>query len=248
MGMRDFLVETAKMVGQSRDEKPVRRLLRWWSVTTLLASAGLLLSVAALLIVIGIGEVQITAAAGGSGSLFANAWFDVGAVVAAIGILCGLAAIATIGSQSKALREFPALEIEIIAGGFNPTTLPEGMTTSSQWLSQLIGVRITNRELTRGASLAVRLRCVLTPGFGNETEIRMRSTWQDSNYVLGGSLDQLRSPVALEPQQTIEGFLVFDFANVSPHLTDDRKLELLDHNCGRSVNVSTGLGQVHDFT
>lgn len=32
------------------------------------------------------------------------------------------------------LREFPALEIEIIAGGLNPITLDSGVTTTSQWV------------------------------------------------------------------------------------------------------------------
>lgn len=228
----------------------------------MLATAGLMLSIAALLIVIGIGEVQIAAAAGGSGGLLGNVWFDCGLFLAGVGVLWGAAAIASIGSQGKARREFPALLIEVVAGsgpsfpaapleGLYPTTLPPGLTTTDTWYSQMIGFRITNRELTRSASLDVRLKCVLTPGWGNETELRMRPKWQEQGAGTGhlaGALTQLRPPILLEPQSTVEGFMVFDFANVSPHLTEHRKLELVDHNCGRSVLAGTELGSVHDFT
>jgi hypothetical protein len=185
-----------------RGERPLRRELRRWNTLTMLATAGLMLSIAALLIVVGIGVTQIAAAEKHLDvNLVANAWFDLGLFVAVIGMLWGAAAIASIGSQAKALREFPALQIAIIAGsgpafpapplaGLYPTTLRPGLTT----------------------------------------------------------LTQLRPPMALEPQSTIEGFVVFDFMNVSPHLTDDRKLEIIDHNSSRSVVVDTALGQVHDFT
>jgi hypothetical protein len=241
-------------------ERPLRRELRRWNALTMLATAGLMLSIAALLILIGIGLTQIVAAENHRDlNLFANTWFDLGLFVAAIGMLWGAAAIASIGSQAKALREFPALEIEIIAGsgpalpapplaGLYPTLLPPGLTTTATWYSQMVGVRITNRELTRSVSLAVRLKCKLTPGFGNETEMRMPPKWQEDTHGIGGMLPQLRPPIALGPQSTIEGFMVFEFANASPHLMDDRKLELLDHNCRRSVVVDAGLGQVHDFT
>lgn len=246
-----------------RGERPLRRELRRWNTLTMLATAGLMLSIAALLIVIGIGLTQIAAAENYRDvNLFANTWFDLGLFVAGIGMLWGAAAIASIGSQAKALREFPALLIEIIAGsgpslpapaleGLFPTRLPPGLTTTDTWYSQMIGVRITNRELTRSASLDVRLKCVLTPGWGNETELRMRPKWQDDGEPGGGGglgLTQLRPPIPLEPQSTVEGFMVFDFMNISPHLTDDRKLEVIDHNSGRSVVVEAGLGQVHDFT
>jgi hypothetical protein len=241
--------ETVTLVGQWRAERPVRRQLRTWNVLTMLATAGLMLSIAALLVLIGLGETQIIASEGRSADLFGNRWFDVGLVVAGVGMFWGMAAIASIGSQSKARREFPAVEIEIIAGGINPSTLPPGTRTTFEWYSQLIGVRITNRELRRSANLKVRLKCRLTPGFGAEKELRLSPRWQDENAGgLGGSLPQLRDPILLEPQSTIEGYMVFDFMNVSPHITDDRQLEFMDHNCGRAVAVDPKLGSVYDFT
>ena len=216
----------------------------------MLATVGLMLSIAALLIVVGLGQTQIVAAESKPTQLFQNLWFDAGLFVASVGALWGGAAIAAMGSQNRALREFPALEIEIIAGGLNPTTLDPGVTTTSQWLSELIGVRITNRELTRSVSLGVRLKCKLTPGFSDEPELRMPPKWQEKENTLGvgGMLPQLRPPIALEPQTTIEGFMMFDFVNVSPHLQDDRLLEFIDHNSGRSETMDIGLGRVHDFT
>ncbi len=194
---------------------------------TMLATAALMLSVAALLVVVGLGETQIVASGGRSYDLFGNRWFDVGLFIAGVGLLWGAIAIAAIGSQGKARREFPALEVEVIAGGFNPTTLLAGMTTSATWYSQLIGFRITNRELQRSVSLEVRLKCALSPGFGNEKELRMHPSWQQEPSPLGGSLSQLRTPIPVGPQSTLTGYMVFDFANVSPYLTDDRKLELV---------------------
>jgi hypothetical protein len=247
-------------VGKWRGERSLRRELRRWNTLTMLATAGLMLSIAALLIVIGIGSIQVAAAENHRDlSLFANAWFDLGLFMAVIGMLWGAAAIASIGSQAKALREFPALHIEIIAGsgpsfpaaplaGLYPTPLAPGVTTTDTWYSQMIGVRITNRELTRGMSLAVRLKCELTPGFGNETEMRMPPKWQEDTDMVGAMLPQLRPPIALGPQSTTEGFMVFEFANASPHLTADRELELLDHNCGQAVLIDPELGSVHDFT
>ena len=214
----------------------------------MLATAGLMLSVAALLVLIGLGESQIAASEAKTADLFGNWWFDVGLFFAAVGLLWGAAAVAAIGSQGRARREFAALEVEVIGGGFNPTTLPDGMTTTDTWYSQLVAFRITNRELTRSVHLVLRLKCALTPGFGDEAELRMPPTWQKEPFPLGGSLAQLRSPLPVGPQSTVTGFVVFDFANVSPYLTDDRTLELMDHNCGRSVLVSTELGTVHDFT
>jgi hypothetical protein len=247
-------------VGKWRGERPLRRELRRWNTLTMLSTAGLMLSIAALLIVIGIGVIQIAAAENHRDlNLFASAWFDLGLFVAGIGMLWGAAAIASIGSQAKALREFPSLEIEIIAGsgpafpapplaGLYPTLLAPGVTTAATWYSQMIGVRITNRELTRGVSLAVRLKCKLTTGFGNDTEMKMPPKWQDNAHDIATMLPQLRPPVALGPQSTTEGFMVLEFANASPHLTDDRKLELLDHNCALAVLIDPELGSVHDFT
>jgi hypothetical protein len=229
-----------------RGEQPVRRILRKWSVGTILATAGLLLSIAALLIVVGIGQVQIDLAArpdARPANLFSDGWFLAGAIVGIVGIGWGVAAIAAMASQSRALRAFPALKIELIGGGFNPQRLPHGVTTADPWFSQQVNLRITNREITRRADLDVRMRCRLTPGFGDERELRLPPAWQE-DYLLGGSLQQLRPPIALEPQTTTEGFVVFDFANVSPHLTEDRQLELVDHNSGRAIAISTESGLV----
>lgn len=227
----------------------------------MLATVGLMVSVAALLIVIGIGVTQIIAAENHRNlNLLSNIWFDLGCLVAGVGMLWGAITIASIGSQAKALKEFPALKIQIIAGsavalpapplaGIYPTHLPAGLTTPSPWYSQMIGVRITNCELTRSASLAVRLQCILTPGFGSETELSVPPTWQEDNAGgLGGNLVQLRGPIDLKPRTTVEGFMIFDFMNASPHLTDDRKLELVDHNCGRSALLGIELSSVHDLT
>ncbi len=63
--------------------RPFRTLLRRISVLTMLGFAGVVLSVAALMVIIGIGETQIVASESRGGHhahLLANGWFVVGLV------------------------------------------------------------------------------------------------------------------------------------------------------------------------
>ncbi len=128
------------------DER-IRRFLRARNVLTTLSAAGLFLTLAGLSIVIGIGQVQITAGQGRSGDLFGDGWFDVGLALAGIGILlAGLAMFANT-SQATARREFPDLKILIYAAGNLDTSEPgEAPSGGRQVRLAHFGVRIGNRE------------------------------------------------------------------------------------------------------
>jgi hypothetical protein len=124
-------------------------------VPTLLTSAGVLLSIAALAVLIGIGETQLLASEANNGSdLYGNGWFLVGLGFMAFGAGSGLIAALASGSQGKALKEAPKLKIDIVEKHLCPeVTEPSGEHT------QLLRVtlRITNLERTRSVGLSIGL-------------------------------------------------------------------------------------------
>jgi hypothetical protein len=93
---------------------PAKRL-RNGNVLTLLSVAGLMLSIAALLVLIGIGETQIAASIHGTTNLFANGWLDVGLLLALCGVAVAVVAISANSVQAAARKKFPDLVIKVEA-------------------------------------------------------------------------------------------------------------------------------------
>jgi hypothetical protein len=212
----------------------------------MLASAGLLLTVAGLLLIVGIGRAQIAAAQGSSGNLYADPCFDIGLFIGGCGLFWGLAAIASIGSQSKSRREFPDVLIKVVGTGIGPTRAQPGVTYSAPRQSRMIALRITNREASRIASFDVHLKGDLTKGsFGEETELSIPPLWQDnpSGAFTESPVAQARLPIHVPPQTTFQGFMVFDFLNADEHLAKDPCIEIVDHNCGKTILLPVKAGE-----
>ena len=204
----------------------------------MLATAGLMLSIAALLVVIGLGESQIVASEGKSTNLFGNWWFDIGLVVAAIGMFWGLAAIAAIGSQGTARREFPDLTITVIAVG--SLCVPRG-----DWPQDdpplvrlaLFGLRITNHERDRNASLSLTLWHDLVPetpeGVNDWPYFPPR--WDPPASVR----NLLPLPIHSDPGTTQQGEVVFEIPNYPAPISADSKprIEVLDNNSKQRVTL-----------
>jgi hypothetical protein len=209
----------------------------------MLATAGLMLSAAAILVLVGIGKAQIAASEAKHANLFGIWWFDLGLSLTGVGLLWGAVAVAAIASQGRAASEFPALTVEVRGGGCNSTTSPEGTSTSWTCYSESIALRITNHERRREVHLDVRMTWV--PSTRKEPyrfPARWQSDWHDPIGV------QLRTPIAVISRGTVEGWLVFDYVNLSNELSDDRQLEIVDLASNRSVLVRRELGTVRDAT
>jgi hypothetical protein len=138
-----------------------RAFLRARNVVTVLAVAGLMLSIAALLVLVGIGETQIVASESPgrhAAHLFANGWFDGGMIFAVAGIVVGLVAVSANSSQASALREFPDLAIRVIAQATFDTNEPGAAPFGGRSVRlYYVRVRIFNRERERNASLSLTL-------------------------------------------------------------------------------------------
>ena len=221
----------------------IQRVLRRASVAVLLSMAGIILSAAALLILIGIGQVQIRASLHGSGDLFANWWFDVGGLVGIAGLVCGAVAVSCIGSQAKARREFPDLLIKVdewspirefdYPSRSNPSEITKGRIVH-------LRVRVTNNDRNRNANLSMWLWCFLEPGVGNRIEewaFEPADRWLVEHCP--DDYSQLADPVLhLGPESTRMGDLVFDLSRPFGGVID-RKLqqwvEVEDHLSQRSI-------------
>jgi hypothetical protein len=142
-----------------RHGRPVRRTIRRWNVFFMLATAGLLVSTAGLLFLVGVGQVQIDAAGGGSKNLFENWWVIIGCVVAVVGFLWGLAAVTTIVSQAAARKEFPDLVIRVLLRADYDGQEPEPPSGHGQPV-RLAHVRllVRNEERERDVTLPISIQ------------------------------------------------------------------------------------------
>ena len=227
------------MVRQWLGQRPVRRLLRRWNPLTLLATAGVVVSVAGLLLVIGVGQVQIFATKGGSADLFADDWIIAGVIFAAVGIVSGCVSLAAMSSQGKARREFPALRVEVIGGGTEPLPNREGTALAPH--ACFVGLRIWSLESSRLISLKVGLMC----DFDNvDHRMRIPPMWKDAAEQ--PLLRQVRVPVDVAPQSTVEGFFLFDLNWLEPHLRGQPTLELVDNPSGTSIEMPSVLTSFRD--
>ena len=226
------------MVGQWKRQRPLRRFLRSRNVLAMVATAGLFLSFAGLLLLLGIGEVQIAATAHGSHDPFENWWVRAGAVFAVAGLLYGAAALVAINSQARARREFPAVQIEVMGGGNVPPEAPDAQPP--RW----VAFRVRSQEPTRGASLDVRLRCDL--GDYVDHPMRLPALWKEPTPQEVQIVPPVRAPLDLPPMATVEGSMVFDLGYLEQHLVALPELEFVDHGSGTAVTLSSAIGSFLD--
>lgn len=226
-----------------RGGKPVRRFLRARNVVTLLSLAGLMLSAAALLVLVGLGEAQIAASEGKTADLFSRPLFDIGGLMFTAGLILAGIAISANGSQGKALKEFPRLTINIVQVG--PTSLVSPLPGVPPDFGQprTIGLRITSRETTRNASLDFvlnlgQLPCgPLPPGY-RPKDVRMPPIAEA--IEVSGGLIQFGSPVHVGPQTTVQGLVAFNFLDAPDFQT--AIVEVFDHNSGQWASIPSALG------
>jgi hypothetical protein len=196
-----------------------RRLMRRLSVVSLLSGTGVLVSMAALGVIIGIGEVQIGVDQHHSGDLFANAWFDIGLFLGGLALLSGIIAISASAEQSIARSAFPDIRLEIIRSLHLLTfqerdILPGGPKTNMGLVRYR--VRFINNELTRRASVSVTLQWKTKP------DASPPGTYVDfmAIDVADGEAGELRLPglvpprplrqsIDLGPRDHLEGDLYF---------------------------------------
>ncbi len=222
----------------------------------MLAAAGLLLSAAGLLFLIGVGQVQIETSAAGIGSstkLFADGWVIAGFVFAAVGLLWGVAALAAIGSQAAALREFPDLAIRVMATSADDVDEPGEAPYGGQRVRLFyIRVYITNRERKRTAVLAPTLF------FDLREEERGAKRWAPAAWGLPParwvperflglpSIKALPLPLHIGPGASVDGDLFFEIAILEAGKLDPATpptLYLSDDSAGAGFEVSTSTGK-----
>jgi hypothetical protein len=235
-----------------RQSGPVRRRIRRWNVFFVLATAGLLLSTAGLLFLIGVGQVQISAAGGGSKDLFGNWWVISGCVFAVAGLLWGAAAVSAISSQAAALNEFPDLAIRVVARSGADVREPGDAPYGGQPI-RLFYVRmyVVSRERRRTAVLSPTL---LWPLLESE---RSAQPWAPSGWGLSParwvpnsfpglpSISALTLPLHIDPGAAVEGDLFFEIAISQAAKLDPGKaptLFLSDDRAGVGFEVSMSSG------
>jgi hypothetical protein len=242
-------------------ERPIKRFLRNRNVVTLFAVAGLILSIAALLVVVGIGESQIVAAeeAGHhSVSLFVNGWFDTGLFLAGVGLFVGTAAISANNSQAAALREFPAAEIRIMWRAVADTTAPATPGESERSVRLVyMHLLVTNRERSRTASLyfngtwAMKPGTLIVPGTvinaesGKPLLVFPPARWEPDIRMFrpypAPQIDRARPlelPLHVAPGHTAEGDIFFEIDEGQITVIDESTqpgLEAVDMHSGRWV-------------
>jgi hypothetical protein len=235
-------------------EKPVKRFLRKRNVLTMLAVAGLMLSIAALVVVVGLGEAQIAAAEGKTADLFGRPLFDLGLFVAGVGILIGTIAISANSSQAAALSEFPDLAITVLARGAVDTEEPGEAPLGGHSIRLVyIRLRIFNREAARNANLSITLLWPFLPAtlaamgaMGQEIDSAAcaPAPWEPRSSSLAelglNAIKMLPPDLQVPPRTITEGDLFFPFetqrfADLDPARTPC--VEVVDHDSGEYVKV-----------
>lgn len=225
----------------------------------MLATAGLMLSVAALLIVIGIGWVTIEASENHRHlNLFANPWFDVGLFVAGVGMLWGAAAVASVGSQASACREFPDVEIRIMWRDSVDTVTPATPDINERPVRLVyMHLLVSNRERSRTASLYFNGTWPQKPGTliipgsvvdaesGKPLLVSPPARWEPDIRLFrpyqGPQLDSARTlelPLHVPPQTTVEGDIFFEIEQERTTVLDASAapgLEAVDMQTGKWV-------------
>jgi hypothetical protein len=126
---------------------------RRFNVVNLLAAGALVVSIGAAATVIGIAEVQIASAKGGSGDLWSNSWFVLGLTVGLTGLVLFAVAICANSSQTKARREFPDIRITIFGLTQEVDPLQEPVLPGRSLLVRHLKVQVHNQETSRTANL-----------------------------------------------------------------------------------------------
>ena len=210
------------MLAAMAQSHPIRRFLGNRNVVTLLAMGGLVVSIGAFATVIGIGEVQIASAQGGSSDCWRNSWFVVGILAGTLGLLLLALAVSSNGSQSNARRRFPDLRIAVMDVG--------GSASNGKTTSHSLQLRTTNHEADRNASVEFLLRWEAP---GNEPILTF--------------FPMPSEPWTLTPRTTRQNTLTFPIN----HEVDQSKtpsVEVVDHISGRRVSVPAMAGVHHQST
>lgn len=244
--------------------RPVRGFLRDRSVSTALGAAGLTLSIAALLLVIGVGESQIVASehpGKHAASLFANGWFDAGLAMAGLGIILGVIAISANGSQASARHEFPNVEMRIMWRAFADTVAPAPSEGTGRAVRlAYMHLLVTNRERARTASLYFNGTWPLQPGTllipgtvinaesGKPLLVFPPARWEPDVRLFrpypGPQLDSaepLELPLHVPPERTAEGDIFFEIEEGQITVLDasaQPALEAVDMQSGKWVFFS----------
>jgi hypothetical protein len=230
-------------------------------VVTLLAIGGLVLSIGALLVVVGIGESQIIASESvgtHAVNLWSTGWFDAGIALALLGILTGIVAIVASLSQAAARKEFPEVAVQVVARAlFRDVLTP----ANSMYVGQAVHmfccrVRAFNREGSRSANLSMALLWDLNP-----QSVETLDEWTIDKIGFEAAewepqpIDQLpplsRMPDTLDlgPEARKEGYVFFPLPISQWGSLDDSKspeLVIQDHGSGRWITVPTGHGPVRE--
>jgi hypothetical protein len=203
---------------QSSPRLAVRRFLRTRNVVTWLSAAGVTLTGAALAVVIGIGQVQIQASLKKSGDLYADGWFDIGLVFAAVAIILGVVAVCANASQAKARSEFPDISIHVRDSGVSrsfPIAIHPAFPAIPGEVARY-SVGIINRELTRKVSLVFTLHCTsLLPG-GTQSVLPRSKEWTSAEIDREGISGPIPSqplpvgPINVPPTDLVQGDLLFE--------------------------------------
>jgi hypothetical protein len=237
--------------------RPVRHFLRQRNVLTLLGFAGVVLSVAALMVVIGIGKTQIVASefpGQHRADLLANGWFLIGLGSIAFGTVLAGIAISANSSQASARREFPNVAIRVHRQGWRDLPLPgttiggpAGPEPSHILLAQY-GFTVHSYERDRLANLSFTLRRPLRPGTpGSMDEWVFRPLEKDLPDP-APSFELLPLPLHVEPGRTYVGDVVFDLSGVmGQHIDPSYHGEILifEHGSGMTVTVPAEIGARH---
>ena len=237
-----------------------RTFLRARNVVTLLAVAGLMLSIAALLVLVGIGETQIVASESPgrhTAHLFTNGWFDGGLVFAVAGILVGIVAISASSSQASALREFPDLTIRVIAKATFDTSEPGAAPFGGRSVRlYYVRVRVFNRERERNASLSLTLLWDTLPEAFTRTERWSNITalgfppvrWKPDALDGLPAIEQMPPILHVDPKTIGEGDIFFEIPSDQIEKLDQNtspRIELVEHNSGQWITVPTASGEVY---
>jgi hypothetical protein len=142
--------------------KPVRRSFRTVPILTLLGIVGVLLSIAALMIVLGIGETQIVASEYPMlhrADVWANPWFYLGFGGFMIGIVLFVFALCAATSKAKGAKEFPDLIMRVLLRADYDGVQEPGGAAGHGEVVRLAHVRllVKNQERDRDVTLPVSL-------------------------------------------------------------------------------------------
>jgi hypothetical protein len=214
--------------GAWRTRRPMRRFLRTCDVVTFLSVAGVVLSVGALMVLVGLGEAQIAASEGHTADLFGRTLFDVGLGVALLGIFIVSVAVSANQSQAAARRGFPDIRIGVYGDGVEEASESRRVLVPTRGFVDVrqrvhyFTLLITNAELSRPVNLMFTLRHDLVPAA--DLPATQLGEWFFTRAEGAAppipdmdDVDCWTGPVHIEPQRSVTGLVVFD---VSPPMGD----------------------------